>query len=201
LKIEQQQQSLRYHTNQVLAKSQRVKEQSNTMGEFFSRQKEYLEKIEKSTKKKEKDDKARLEALKEINDKRGDSVHVNLKDLRYKQQEMVSYYDSRLKERNEKVEHLKQTLKEDVETRKELTMLRKADQEENYMRGMNIHNIYKQKLVEKLIEKRERADKIKEQQQRISDLCRTVRHTSLARASPVPVKVVTSPAKEVAKKA
>lgn len=172
------------------------------MGEFFTRQKEYYEKIEKSTKKKEKDDKARLEALKEVNDKRADGVHINLKDLRYKQQEMVSYYDTRLKERNDKVEHLKQALKEDVETRKELTLLRKADQEENYMRGMNIHNIYKQKLVEKLIEKRDRADKIKEQQQRISDLCRTVRHTSLARTSPVAVtKVVTSPAKEAPKKA
>jgi hypothetical protein len=114
---------------------------------------------------------------------------------------MVSYYDTRLKERNDKVEHLKQALKEDVETRKELSLLRKADQEENYMRGMNIHNIYKQKLVEKLIEKRDRADKIKEQQQRISDLCRTVRHTSLARTSPVAVtKVVMSPAKEIAKK-
>lgn len=132
------------------------------MGEFFKGQKEYYEKIEKSIKKKEKDDKARLEALKELNDKRADGVNINLKDLRYKQQEMVSYYDSRLKERNDKIEHLKQTLKEDVETRKELSLLRKADQEENYMRGMNIHNIYKQKLVEKLIEKRDRADKIKE---------------------------------------
>jgi hypothetical protein len=28
---------------------------------------------------------------------------------------------------------------------------------------MNIHNIYKQKLLEKIIEKRERAEKIKEQ--------------------------------------
>lgn len=53
-------------------------------------------------------------------------------------------------------------IKEDNETKKELNMLRKADQEENYMRGMNIHNIYKQKLLEKIIEKRERAEKIKE---------------------------------------
>ena len=69
-------------------------------------------------------------------------------------------------------------LKEDIETRKELSLLRKADQEENFMRGQNIHNIYKQKLVEKLIEKRERAEKIKEQQIRISELCRTVKHAT-----------------------
>ena len=70
---------------------------------------------------------------------------------------------------------MRAVIQEDNETKKELNMLRKADQEENYMRSMNIHNIYKQKLVEKIIEKRERADKIKEQQMRIAELCRTVR--------------------------
>lgn len=100
---------------------------------------------------------------------------VNLKDLRHKQREMVHYYDKRLQERYDKVEHLRTVLREDTETKKELSLLRKADQEENFMRGQNIHNIYKQKLVEKLIEKRERAEKIKEQQHRISELCRTVR--------------------------
>jgi hypothetical protein len=75
---------------------------------------------------------------------------------------MFKYYDSRLKERHDKVIEVRNVLKEDNEMKKELTMLRKADQEENYLRGQNIHNIYKQKLVEKLIEKKERADKIKE---------------------------------------
>ncbi len=70
---------------------------------------------------------------------------------------------------------VKSLLREDNETKKELNQLRKADQEENYARGMNIHNIYKQKLLEKIVEKRERADKIKEQQMRIAELCRTVR--------------------------
>lgn len=80
-----------------------------------------------------------------------------------------------MKERNEKVQELKAVIREDNETKKELNMLRKADQEENYMRSLNIHNIYKQKLLEKIIEKRERAEKIKEQQMRIAELCRTVR--------------------------
>jgi hypothetical protein len=75
---------------------------------------------------------------------------------------MFKYYDSRLKERHEKVNEVRNVLKEDNEMKKELSMLRKADQEENYLRGQNIHNIYKQKLVEKIIEKKERADKIKE---------------------------------------
>jgi transcriptional regulator of met regulon len=87
---------------------------------------------------------------------------------------MFKYYDGRLKERINKVAEVKQVLKEDIETKKEISMLRKADQEENYMRGQNIHNIYKQKLIEKIVEKKDRADKIKEQQRRIADLCRSV---------------------------
>ena len=66
-------------------------------------------------------------------------------------------------------------LKDDQETKRELGMLRKLDQEENYMRSLNIHNIYKQKLQEKIMEKKERAERIWEQQVRIADMCRTVR--------------------------
>ncbi len=157
------------------------------MGEFFSRQKEYYDKIQKSVVKKEKLDKELLEQLKEHNDKRTEGVLINLKDIKQRQKEQFSYYDKRLKERISKVEQVKTVLKEDIETKKELSLLRKADQEENFMRGQNIHNIYKQKLVEKLIEKRERADKIKEQQIRISELCRTVKH------HPPSLTVATSP--------
>lgn len=57
------------------------------MGEFFTRQKEYYNKIEKSMRKKEKEDKEKLEALKQLNDKRTDGVLVNLKDLKARQRE------------------------------------------------------------------------------------------------------------------
>jgi hypothetical protein len=43
------------------------------------------------------------------------------------------------------------------------------------MRSKNIHNIYKEKLMEKITEKKDRAEKIKEQQMRISEMCRTVK--------------------------
>ena len=43
------------------------------------------------------------------------------------------------------------------------------------MRSMNFHSLYKQKLQEKITEKKDRADRIKEQQQRIADMCGTVR--------------------------
>ena len=52
---------------------------------------------------------------------------MNLKDLRYRQKEMVEYYDKKLQERTDKVDHLRAVLKEDTETKKELTLLRKAD--------------------------------------------------------------------------
>ena len=115
--------------------------------------------------------------LKGLHEKRTDGVTINLKDIKNRQKEQFKYYDTRLRERIDKVDQVKAVLREDMETRKELSLLRKADQEENLMRGQNIHNIYKQRLVEKIIEKKERADKIKEQQMRISDLCRTVRQT------------------------
>ena len=70
---------------------------------------------------------------------------------------------------------VKSVLRDDVETKRELSLLRKQDQEENYMRSQNIHNLYKQKLMEKINEKKERAEKIKVQQSRIADMCRTVR--------------------------
>ena len=132
-------------------------------------------KIQKSIKNKEKEDKAKLEDLKVSHEKRLGQIDTNLKDLQHRHKDQISYYNKRLKEKQEKVIELRAVIKEDNETKKELNMLRKADQEENYMRGMNIHNIYKQKLLEKIIEKRERAEKIKEQQMRIAELCRTVR--------------------------
>ena len=39
------------------------------------------------------------------------------------------------------------------------------------MRSKNFHEMYKQKLMEKISEKKDRADKIKEQQQRIANIC------------------------------
>ena len=133
-----------------------------------------------------------MDILKESHDKRLGQIDNNLKDLQHRLKDQLKYYDKRIKERDQKVTQLRAVIQEDNETKKELNMLRKADQEENYLRTMNIHNIYKQKLLEKIIEKRERADKIKEQQMRIAELCRTVRGPPPAvtvRQSVSPVKV------------
>jgi hypothetical protein len=49
--------------------------------------------------------------------------------------------------------------------------LRKQDQEENFTRSKNFHELYKLKLVEKILEKQDRADMIKKEQTRISNAC------------------------------
>jgi len=46
---------------------------------------------------------------------------------------------------------------------------------ENYERGKNFHQLYKQKLVERILEKKERAERVKEQQERIANMCGTQR--------------------------
>lgn len=39
--------------------------------------------------------------------------------------------------------------------------LRKMDQEENFQRGKNFHTLYKNKLIEQIMEKQAKADAIK----------------------------------------
>lgn len=54
-------------------------------------------------------------------------------------------------------------------------MLKKRDQLENFERGKNFHQLYKQKLVERILEKKERAERVKEQQKRLASMCATQR--------------------------
>jgi hypothetical protein len=54
---------LRAHTDRVIARAHEVRELSNTGG--FERQKRYLAKIQKSIKNKEKEDKVKMDIMKE----------------------------------------------------------------------------------------------------------------------------------------
>ena len=73
------------------------------------------------------------------------------------------------------IKEVKEAFKEEVDQKKEISLLKKKDQIENYERGKNFHNLYKQKLVERLLEKKERADRVKDQQRRIASMCATQR--------------------------
>ena len=56
---------------------------------------------------------------------------------------------------------MKEAFKKDKDTTKELRSLKKQDQVENYQRGQAMQKLYKQKLVEKMLYKYEKADAFK----------------------------------------
>lgn len=60
------------------------------------------------------------------------------------------------------IKEVKEAFKEEVDQKKEISLLKKKDQIENFERGKNFHNLYKQKLVERLLEKKERAERVKD---------------------------------------
>ena len=63
---------------------------------------------------------------------------------------------------NHLIKEVKDAMKEEVDQKKEISLLKKKDQIENFERGKNFHNLYKQKLVERLLEKKERATRVKD---------------------------------------
>ena len=77
--------------------------------------------------------------------------------------------------KNVLIKEFKEAFEEEVDQKKEISLLKKKDQIENYERGKNFHNLYKQKLVERLLEKKERAERVKDQQRRIASMCATQR--------------------------
>ncbi|CAI2361140.1 unnamed protein product [Moneuplotes crassus] len=82
----------------------------------------------------------------------------------------VNYYRQKVKE----------TIDFENEQRKEIQKLKRQDHYENYkVREHKLQNIYKQRLINKLMEKRQRADKIKQQQNRIMSFVSMSKNSSL----------------------
>jgi len=50
-------------------------------------------------------------------------------------------------------QEVKEALREELEQRKEIAYLRRLDQQENLIRGKNFHNMYKEKLAERIMKK------------------------------------------------
>jgi len=172
-KLARKLEELRLHSEQVQVKHLTVKEQlalPNT--EVLRRD---LEKMNRSVKNREDILRRDLMELKLKNQKRAEAHGSARKDLARSVREQQAYYEQKQKLRDQLIEEVREALREDNDKKKELAALRKQDQEENYMRSMNFHKMYKQKLLEKLEEKRERAERIKEQQRRIAEMCNTVR--------------------------
>lgn len=68
------------------------------------------------------------------------------------------------------VDDLKEALMEDVDQRREISSLRRQDQKDNYNRETNLRELYKQDLMLKLKDKKDKAERIKEQQKRIANI-------------------------------
>ncbi len=94
----------------------------------------------------------------------------------------VNKIKQRSKRNDEIIREISERKQENLEKRKEIMHLRKLDQEENFTRSKNFHELYKLKLVEKILEKQERADSIKREQTRISNACAMTQAGKASRA-------------------
>ena len=161
------------HSEQVRAKHLTVKEQAALPNTEVLRRD--LEKMSRSVKNREAVLERELLELRLKSQKRAEAHGSARKDLARSLREQQAYYEQRQKLRDQLINEVRDALREDNEKKRELAALRKQDQEENFQRSMNFHRMYKQKLLEKLEEKRERAERVKEQQRRIAEMCNTVR--------------------------
>jgi len=84
-----------------------------------------------------------LMELKYKQDRRFSSTEANKKEMMKREREKINYLKRRIEQRNQLVDEVKEAWKEDAETRKEISQLRKIDQEENYQRGKNFYDMYK----------------------------------------------------------
>ena len=66
-----------------------------------------------------------------------------LKGVEVDHREKIDYLKEKDVQRNEIVSEIKTALWEDIEQKKEISLLKKKDQMENYERGKNFHQLYK----------------------------------------------------------
>ena len=70
-------------------------------------------------------------------------VKTNQKNVDTEFKEKYSYLKEKDETRSKLVNEIKEALHEDVEQRKEISLLKKKDQQENFERGRNFHHLYK----------------------------------------------------------
>lgn len=98
-------------------------------------------------------------------------AYNNLLNQKREENQRKKYLKEKLKEKAEIGDKGKSNVEYENEQRKEIMRLKQKDHHDILMREQNLHKIYKQRLIEKLLEKKERANsQIKEQQNRISNL-------------------------------
>ena len=134
-----------------------------------------FKRIQKSEKLKKDTLKARVDEIRSNREQKMTQALTNHRNLKMQAKDKYNYLQDKDQQRSQLIQEIKEALQEDVEQKKEISLLKKKDQLENLERGKNFHQLYKQKLVERILEKKERAERVKNQQKRIADMCGTQR--------------------------
>ena len=153
-----------------------------------------FKRLEKSEKTRGKRLEERSKLLQENRELKHEQAKDRLKILRSDHKEHFDHLMARQHQMNSLIKEVKEAFKEEVDQKKEISLLKKKDQIENYERGKNFHNLYKQKLVERLLEKKERAERVKDQQRRIASMCATQR-VRVSRTMSQAAEQIVNPAK------
>ena len=83
-------------------------------------------------------------------------------NMRTANKEQREYLIEKDKKRDELIREVKDAFEEEVNQKKEISLLKKRDQQENFERGKNFQYLYKKKLAERLLEKMERGNRVKD---------------------------------------
>ena len=95
----------------------------------------------------------------------------------------MAYLNSKDRDRENSVLSMKQALIEDVNYRREISHLKKVDQQENLRRGAHFRTLEKELLWSKLQEKKAKADQIIIQRERIAQACAVRRNSRMSNSS------------------
>ena len=121
-----------------------------------------FKRIEKSGKVVARKQKERVEDMRERLNEKLQSAKEKYQAARVEAREKTSHLLDKDKKREELIREVKDAFQEEVNQKKEISLLKKRDQQENYERGKNFQYLYKKKLVERLLEKKERGDRVKQ---------------------------------------
>jgi hypothetical protein len=96
-------------------------------------------KVMDSSKRKTAEDKRRVERVKELRDEKVAKARGANEILKGDLAEKATYLRQKDRQRGKLITEIKEALKEDIDQKKEISLLKKKDQMENYERGKNFH--------------------------------------------------------------
>ncbi|CDW78402.1 UNKNOWN [Stylonychia lemnae] len=187
LKLEIFEQKLKTHEDKKIQEVEKVKERMSSINkkveeskflwtkEEYEQQQMHLAKktysrIIKSEKMKQDQINSSLYQIKTKNERRIENANLKQQEIMRKEIDKIRYLENRVKQRNDLIDEFYEAFKEDMDQKKELSFLRKIDQMENLQRTKNFYNMYRTKLIEKIQDKMNRAELVKENKERIREM-------------------------------